>query len=328
MSKSIGLLGGLALGVAVVAPSFVAAQSSGTALLTVYVQVVNPSSSSTYYVTPRNPGDFSVIVAGQSVSPSSFFGSNNGTQVSLGNGSYSVALTGNQYGFTPSYSAGCNGTLAAGESGLCVITMNPQYNSSYPNVYPYPYPYINQPSLTCAPANQTVGLNQNVNFTAQGGIGGTYNWEVPGRNFPNVGPVLTVAFDNSGSQLVTVTNGAQSATCQVTVTNTYYPTPASSNLYPGNTYPYGYNYNTSYPNYTNYNYGATTYPNTIYPYGYGCNSCGYATPTVTSSYYPRLPNTGVEPLTVAQLALALTLLAGVALIAQPYVRKAFSVAVR
>lgn len=307
MSKVIGLLVGLGLGVAIVAPSFVGAQSSGTALLSVYVQVTNPSSTSYQYVTPRNAGDFNVVVAGQSVSPSTFWGSLTGTQVSLGNGAYSVAVTGNQYGYTPSYSQGCNGTVAAGQSALCIITMSPQYNS-YQTVYPYQYPYNYQPSLGCAPARQTVGLNQSVRFEAVGGIGGTYNWKTPFDNYPNVGRVLTTSFSASGSHLVTVTNGAQSATCEVTVTTTYYPTPVSTPYYP------------------TYN---TTYPNTIYPYGYGCTSnCGYTTPTVTSSYYPRLPNTGVEPLTMVQLALALTLVSGVALIAQRHVRKAFALIIK
>ncbi|HEY6020883.1 MAG TPA: hypothetical protein VIY48_13585 [Candidatus Paceibacterota bacterium] len=326
MSKYLGLLAGLTFGVAVVAPSFVGAQTSN-ALLSVYVQVANPSSSAYNYVAQHNASDFNVIVAGQSVSPSNFFGSQTGTQVSLGTGSYSVAVTGNQYGYTPTYSQGCNGTLGAGQTGLCIVTMSPQYNNYYPNVYPYPYTYM--PSLTCTPANQTVGLNQNVSFTAQGGVGGTYNWRTPFNNYPNVGPVLTVSFNSSGSQLVTVTNGAQSATCEVTVNNTYYPTPASTSYYQN--YPY-----TTYPN--------TTYPNTIYPYGYNyntsgctsctnytsvpCTSCGYTTPVITNTYYPRLPNTGVEPLTVVQLALALTLLSGVALLAMPYVRKTLSVVVK
>lgn len=298
MSKVIGLLAGLGLGIAVVAPSFVGAQSSGAGLLSVYVQVANPSSTSYQYVTPRNAGDFSIIVAGQSVSPSSFFGSLTGTQVSLGNGAYSVAVTGDMHGYTPTYSQGCNGTIAAGQTALCIITMSPQYNY-YQTVYPYQYPYNYQPSLSCAPQHQTVGLNQSVRFEAVGGIGGTYNWKTPFDNYPNVGRVLTTSFNSSGSHLVTVTNGAQSATCEVTVSTTYYPTPISTPYYPG-----------------------YTYPNTIYPYGYGCiTNCGYTTPTVTSSYYPRLPNTGVEPLTVAQLALALTLLAGVALLTKRHVGK-------
>ncbi len=297
MSKVIGLLAGLGLGIVVVAPSFVGAQSSGNALLSVYVQVANPSSYYNYNVVQRNAGDFNVIVAGQNASPSSFYGSQTGTQVSLsGTGTYSVAVTGEQHGYTPSYSQGCNGSLGAGQTGLCIITMSPQYNY-YSSVYPYQYPYggYYQPALTCAPQHQTVGLNQSVRFEAVGGVGGTYNWKTPFDNFPNIGRVLTTSFSASGSHLVTVTNGAQSATCEVTVTNTYYPS---------------------------YTYPSTTYPNTIYPYGYGCTTnCGYTNPVITNTYYPRLPNTGVEPLTVVQMALALTLLSGVALLAMPYVRK-------
>lgn len=283
MTKYLTVALALLVGAISFAPAFAFAQSSNNALLSVYVQVVNPDNSVIY-----NPGNFSVLVAGQSPSPSTFFGTNNGTQVSLGAGTYSVALSGNQYGYTPTYSQGCNGTIAAGQSALCVITMSAQYNT-YPYPTPYPYPYNYNNPLTCTASQSSVGLLQNVSFTAHGGVGGAYNWQSANRNYPNAGPTLSISFESSGSQLVTVTNASQTATCVVNVTSSYYPT---------------------YP----------TYPGTTYP--------TYPTPALYPTTYPNLPNTGIEPLTVAQMALALTLLAGVSLVAAPYVRKAFAVAAR
>lgn len=286
MFKTIGLSIGVAMCAATLMPSLAAAQTSGNGLLSVYVQVANPSNA-----TMRNPGDFNVLVAGQSPSPSTFWGSQTGTQVSLGVGTYSVAISGNQWGYTPSYSQGCTGTIASGQTALCIVTMSAQYNNyAYP--LPYPYPYTT-PSLKCSPSTQTAGLGQSVSFTAVGGVGGTYNWMIPGRNYPNVGPVLTVSFDSTGSQLVTVTNASQTATCVVNINNSYYPVyPTTSTIYPIN----------------------TVYPITPILY-----------PTYTQ-VYPQLPNTGVEPLSLAQMALALALLAGAALLAVPYVRKAFAIA--
>ena len=288
MQKFITLCASVVM-LAALVPAVASAQTAGNGLLSVYVQVVNASNAST---PAHSAGDFSVIVAGQNVSPSSFFGSINGTQVSVGPGSYSVAVssTGNTFGYTPSYSQGCQSTLAAGQTALCVITMSPQYNN-YPYPVPYPYPYT-QPSLSCSPAHQTAGLGQSVSFSATGGVGGTYNWTVPGRNFPNVGPVLTTTFDSTGSQIVNVTNAAQSATCEITITN--YPSFPTSGVYP--TYP---STPTIYPTYP-------TYP----------------------TYPAALPNTGVEPLSALQMALALALLAGIALVASPYVRKAFAIVSR
>lgn len=263
---------------AVLVPSLAFAQTSTTGLLTVYVQVINQNQQN---VAPSN---LTVNVAGQSPSPAIFPGSQNGTQVSLNPGSYAVTLTGNANMWSPSYSVGCNSTMAAGQTQLCVITVSPNYNYNYSYNYPYSnYPYQNvQQTLTCTPAYQTVAAGQTVSFTAQGGFGGTYNWSTPERNYPNAGPVLSIALNSSGSQLVTVTNGPQSATCSVNVSTSgaYFP---------------------NYPTYPTYN-----------PYG----TTGY-----TYSYIPRLPNTGFEPIQSASIAFAVVLLLGAAIAVAPYVRK-------
>lgn len=281
---------------AVLAPAFVYAQTSTTGLLNVYVQVINQSGYS------YTPGNFTVSVSGQNPSPSTFQGSQSGTLVSLNPGSYSVTLT-NVQNFNPSYSVGCNGTIAAAETKTCVVTLNTgSYAYPYPTPYPYPYNYV-QP-LTCRTDTPTVGLGQQARFSAVGGVGGTYNWFAESQTHFNVGPVFNKSFNSSGTHTVQVTNAAQTATCVVTVTNTYYPQPTT----PAYVYPYG---STTYP------YGGTSY---TAPYQ----------PTYTSTYYPypRFPNTGFEPITSAQLAFAVVLLMGAAIAAYPYARKAFALAVR
>lgn len=284
ISKFIGLsVGVLALAGAAFVPSLASAQTATTTgLLNVYVQVLNQTGSS--YV----PANFTVTVTGQNPSPSSFQGSLSGTLVSLAAGSYNATVP-NQYGFTASYSQGCQNTIVAGQTQTCLITMSAHYQ--YPPSYPYPYPYPQQQNLTCTPAYQTIPAGRTATFTAQGGIGGTYNWFTNGRTYANVGPSFSTVIENSGSQLVTVTNGAQTATCSVTVSVTggYFP---------------------NYPVYPNY-----TTPSTV-------------SPTYTYTYVPRLPNTGFEPQSAAGFAFAVVLLLGAGFATMPYVRKAFATAVR
>ena len=279
----------VALGVFI--PVFALAQTSTTGLLNVYVQVINQTNSS------YGPGNFTVAVSGQSPNPSTFQGSIQGTLVTINPGAYSVTLT-NPSAFTVNYSVGCDSTIAAGGTQTCVITVNPgayNYNPSY--IYPYTY---QTPPLTCRTDTPTVAVGQPARFTAIGGAGGTYNWRTPYNNFPNTGPVLTTALEGSGVQSVTVTNASQTATCNVTVSSNYYPQPVST-VYP--------TYQQTYPNYN-------TYP--VYQ----------AQPTYTAYAYPRLPNTGLQPVQSAQIAFALVLLLGAAIAAYPYARKSFAIAVR
>ena len=287
----------IAVGLGFLVPVLVWAQTSTTGLLTVYVQVQNQSGFN------YSPSNFNVSVSGQNPSPSSFAGSLQGTLVSLNPGSYSVTITNAMSNYSPTYSAGCNGTIAAGATQTCVITISGgQYYGGNPT--PYPYPYSAAPQLTCRTDTPTVGLGQAARFTAIGGVGGTYNWYANGQNFPNSGPVLTTTFSGSGTQTVQVTNAAQTATCVVTVTTNYYPQPMPTPTYPAA------------PQYPNY-----TYP--TYQSGYP-----YAYPTITSVAYPRLPNAGFAPLESAQLAFAVVLLMGAGIAAFPYARKAFALAVR
>jgi hypothetical protein len=194
--------------------------------LQVYVQVLGQNTNG----ITRNPADFTVAVSGANPSPSTFPGSQSGTSVSVG-GSYLVTVLPIQ-GYSPSYSVGCTGTLVNNDHATCVITENNFYNNynSFPTPYPYQYA---APALTCVPPTQTVNLGQTVTFSAQGGDYSQYNWQTPTRSFLNIGQVLNVAFTQTGTQNVTVTNGTQSATCTVNVIPSGAPAPAYVNPYPG-----------------------------------------------------------------------------------------------
>ncbi len=287
----------------VLSPLFVSAQNT-TGLLNVYVQVLNPDQAN------FSSADFTASVGGSLATPPTFPGSINGTLVTLNPGSYSVGLTGNSYGFSPSYSQGCSGTIGAGQNALCVITLT-RYGTYYPT--PIAQYYYYRPQLTCAPQNQNVPLNGQATFVAQNGVGGTYNWSVNGHVYANQGPTFTALIDYPGSSSVTVTNADQTATCNVSTTNGYYgtyPTTPAYPLYPSQTYNY---------------YGNGGY--TSYPSSYGTYPTNIA-PTVTYTSYPTLPNTGFEPTNGAQMAFAVVLLIGAFVASYPYVRKAFALALR
>lgn len=274
---------GVALGLLV--PAFALAQTSSTGLLTVYVLVNNQSGTS------YSPGNFTVSVSGSNVSLNSFAGSQSGTPVSLYPGSYRVTAIATN-GFTPSYSVGCDNTIAAGQTQTCVITMSQSYNYyNQPQPYPYAYQYL-QP-LSCQANVSAAALGQTVSFRAVGGQGGTYNWSTAYQNYPNSGSVLTVAFNASGMQVVTVTNASQTATCTVNVSSTYAP-------------------------------GYTTPGFTSPAYSY------YTTPTYTGyPSYPQLPRTGFGPHDGAlAAAIAAVLLIAAGIITAPYARKALTIALR
>ena len=213
------LAGSAVLGLALLVPALALAQTSTTGLLNVYVQVINQTNSS------YGPGNFTVAVSGQNPNPATFQGSIQGTLVTINPGTYSVTLT-NTSGFNTSYSVGCDSTMLSGGTQTCVITVNAgSYN--YFSSYVYPYTYQALP-LTCRTDTPVVAVGQSARFTAVGGVGGTYNWRTPYNNFTNSGPVRTTTLDGSGVQSVTVTNASQVATCNVTVSSSYYPQPTNT----------------------------------------------------------------------------------------------------
>lgn len=298
--------------VAALVPAFVNAQTATTGLLTVYVQVLNQTGYSAF--ATYAPSNFTVSVAGNSPSLTTFTGSQSGTPVQLYPGSYNVTVN-SLTGYTPTYSVGCNNTISSGQSQTCVVTMTPTYSTSYYG-YPYNYPYnynngyynngyfYNVPPLTCHALSSSVALGQPVTFQAVGGAGGTYNWVAPytqSLNYPSAGQQLTVSFQVAGQQTVQVTNAAQTASCSVLVTQGYYP------YNNGSYYPY------QYPTYNNSGYV-------------------YTTPVTTQTYYPtypQLPHTGFGPKDTAMgWALSMVLLIAAGIMTAPYARKAFAIASR
>ncbi len=209
-SKVLGIASFAFAAALALSPLFVTAQAANAGLLTVYVQVLNPQGAS------FSASNFSVAVSGNTPSIGSFAGSLQGTQVSLNQGDYSVTVLGNPYGFTPSYSIGCQNTMLAGGSQLCVVTMT-RYGTYYPTQNTTTNYAYYQPQLNCVPPVQTVAPGQPATFVAQGGVGGTYNWFANGRTYANMGPSFTIVVEYPGSSAVTVTNAAQTATCNITV---------------------------------------------------------------------------------------------------------------
>ena len=270
-------------------------QNCGPGSLLVYVQV--PANAQTGFM--RYPGDFTVTVSGINPSPASFPGSLNGTPV-LVSGNYSVTAL-PVSGFNATYSAGCSGNFFYGDHGLCIVTEYPT-GGDYGTVTPYPYPYNANVPLACAPSYQTVTLGQAVTLSAIGGSGGVYNWATPNQTYLAAKSSITTTLQSTGTQVVTVSNGTQTASCTVNVVGGAGPVV--------------------YSNSSNITYIPPTTSSV---------TTSYITPSqprVTSAYVPALPNTGFEPLSVmlgknggAPLAFALVLLAALGIFLAPYARK-------
>src|SRR5438552_7266793 len=84
--------------------------------LTVIKHVVNDNGGS------AGAGDWTMTVNNNGTSLPSFAGSAAGVTVTLAAGAYSVAESGGPAGYTPALSAGCTGTIDAGEHKTCTIT--------------------------------------------------------------------------------------------------------------------------------------------------------------------------------------------------------------
>jgi hypothetical protein len=109
-------------------------------------------------------------------------------------------------------------SYAAAGSNTITVTSGAQTATCLVNVPP-PAP----PPLVCAPPTQTVAIGQAANVSATGGTG-TYSWSAPGGTTPTgSGAAFGTSYAAAGSNTITVTSGAQTASCQVNV-----PPPANS----------------------------------------------------------------------------------------------------
>ncbi|MDB5224602.1 MAG: hypothetical protein JWO43_224 [Candidatus Adlerbacteria bacterium] len=254
-----------------------------------------------------SPNLFQVSVSGVDTNTVTFPGSNPGTNVALGAGSYSVNVAAPQ-GFSFDYSQGCSGVMGQNGSALCVVTVSNSVSSiQYPTIYQYPaVPQV----LSCAPGFETVRAGQTASFTAYSGLG-NYTWSVNGKTYINAGQTINIPMEQTGTALVTVNSGSQTATCTVDVVGVGSPIPSNIvvNTTPVITAPAVPVYTTSY-----------TAPGTY-------NQYGYPQTQVSSQYYPQLPNTGFEPITAAQIVFAIVALIASGILLYPYVRKASTVGI-
>lgn len=81
----------------------------------------------------RQAGDFSIFVSGKNVVPDSFAGSENGTEVLLSPGVYSVS-EGGPPPYTSGSSEDCSGNIASGQVKTCIITNNDSDDTVPPQV--------------------------------------------------------------------------------------------------------------------------------------------------------------------------------------------------
>jgi len=87
--------------------------------LTVIKNVVNDDGGTAV------PGDWTMDITGSGVFPNNFPGqSGAGIIVTLDAGAYNVAESGGPSGYAATFSPGCSGTIAGGESRICTITNN------------------------------------------------------------------------------------------------------------------------------------------------------------------------------------------------------------
>lgn len=178
----------------------ITATQGGTAHVNVTVSVINNHGGT------RTPNDFVITVSGQNANVSNFQGTSGSVLVSLGSGAYSIDAQGIS-SYTASRSSDCSGTIASGETRSCLITLTDTY---------LVYGGNGSSVLTCSPSNQTGYQGQTVSFTASG-ASGPYTWSTADRTYLAVGPQLNVTLSSVGAQRVYVTNGYQTASCNITI---------------------------------------------------------------------------------------------------------------
>ena len=262
--------------------------------------VVNPPIN---YGPRLSASNFAVYVhSSNGGAPITFQASEGGNTINLV-GAYTVD-TPSMLGYAPSYSPGCSGIISDYQQAMCSITMSPivgysaQQNTQLP--YQYQYAPVLRGPLTCTAVNQTAIVGQAVRFVAQGGTN-VYSWVVLDGNYQASGSELDVSFNNPGVQFARVTSGAEVTTCRVSVVGQATP--------PGHMYVPTYTTDPTYGQYTQLTQYVAPASHPLPP------------ANLVSHYVPTLPNTGLEPKTALQLALALIALVAVGVLMTPYIRR-------
>lgn len=75
------------------------------------------------------------------------------------------------------------------------------------------------PQVICAPATQSVKVNQQATLTASGGDQTDYKWYAPeGTPFTQLGSRATVTYSSAGQKSVVLVSKVRTAKCDITVT--------------------------------------------------------------------------------------------------------------
>lgn len=156
---------------------------------------------------------------------------------------------------------------------------------------------VEAPYLSCVSTYPVVSLGNAGRFHVVSNTSGPFMWVAVGEEYgvPDAGTQFVTPFTHVGQQQVTVVWGSKRASCYVDVV----PTPG-----------YGESYTGFVPQ---YHYGA---------YGTDLNV------TLTSTAYPRLPNAGLEPQTLAALAFSFVLLLSAIIALYPHARKIIAIVAR
>ncbi len=153
------------------------------------------------------------------------------------------------------------------------------------------------PYLSCVSSYPTVSLGNAGRFHVVTNVNGPFMWVAVDEDYgvPDAGAQFVVPFTHTGHQQVTVVWGSKRASCYVDVVAA-----------PGFGEPYR-----AAPVFA----GPPAYDN-------GLNI------VLTSVVYPRLPNAGLEPQTLAAFAFAVVLLVAAIIALYPHAKKAFAIVTR
>ena len=156
------------------------------------------------------------------------------------------------------------------------------------------------PYLSCVSSYPVVSAGNAGRFHVVSNVDGPFMWVAVDEEYgvPYAGPEFVAPFMHTGSQQVSVVWGSKRASCYVDVIQA----PGFGESYYAPAFGYGDIYNDT--------------------YGVGPNV------TLTSMIYPRLPNAGFAPQTIASFAFAFVLLLGAAIALYRHIKYAFTVVTR